>query len=67
MADAPTYRIVLRPLPDRTDPQGWRRLRAALKSMLRSYRLRCVTFERVTPADIAAADAAERDNKEVSI
>ena len=39
--DKTTHHIIVRPLPDDTDPQGWRRLRAWLKAGLRSYRLQC--------------------------
>jgi hypothetical protein len=69
MAKAPTYRIVIRPLPDVTghDPHGWHRLRACLKSMLRSYRIQCCTFETVTQDDIAAADEAVATGKEVVV
>ena len=38
----PEYQLRLRPLPDNTDPDGTRRLRAALKRLLRTHRLRCV-------------------------
>lgn len=36
------FTITIRALPDRTDPDGTRRLRAALKCLLRSYRLEVV-------------------------
>ncbi len=39
------YRLTLRPLPDPTDPAGHRRLRRALKCLLRSFRLRCERCE----------------------
>ena len=64
---APTYRLLVRPLPDATDPEGYRRLRALLKTMLRGYRIRCCSFEAVTTADVATADAAERSGKEASV
>lgn len=41
----PRYTLTLRPLPDKSDPAGVRRLRAALKALLRSYRLRCERCE----------------------
>lgn len=41
----PTYHLVLRPEPDKSDPRGIRRLRAFLKAALRGYRLRCVRVE----------------------
>ena len=47
MTDAPRYTLVLRPMPDRSDPDGIRRLRAVLKCLLRSYGMRC---ERCKPA-----------------
>lgn len=67
MKEAPTYRIVIRPLPDQADPQGWRRLRACLKSMLRAYAIRCCTFEAVTQDDITAADRAEAEGTEATV
>lgn len=67
MAEAPTYRIVIRPLPDQSDPQGWRRLRALCKAALRGYAIRVCTFEAVTQDDIAAADEAERTGTEASV
>lgn len=41
----PTYRLTLRPEPQTDDPRGIRRLRAAMKCLLRSFRLRCVDIE----------------------
>jgi hypothetical protein len=69
MANAPTHRIIIRPLPDLTgnDPQGWHRLRACLKAMLRSYRIQVCTFETVTQDDIAAADEAVATGTEVVV
>ena len=69
MANAPTHRIIIRPLPDLTgnDPQGWHRLRACVKAMLRSYRIQCLTFETVTADDLAAADKAEAEGVEVTV
>jgi hypothetical protein len=40
----PTYQLELRPLPDKSDPQGIRRLRILLKRLLRSHRMRCVAI-----------------------
>ena len=42
MSESPTYQLTLRPLPDKTDPEGIRRLRRVLKHSLRSCRMRCV-------------------------
>ncbi len=36
--------LTLRPLPDKSDPSGLRRLRRALKALLRSYGLRCTAI-----------------------
>jgi hypothetical protein len=41
------FKLTLRPEPDRTDPQGIRRLRRALKCLLRSFGLRCTDIEEV--------------------
>lgn len=41
------YTVTLRPVPRGDDPQGVRRLRAALKCLLRSFGLRCTS---VAPA-----------------
>lgn len=38
----PEYKLTLRPLPDKSDPAGIRRLRRALKCLLRSFGLQCV-------------------------
>jgi hypothetical protein len=38
----PEYRLTLRPLPDKSDPAGIRRLRRALKCLLRSFGLQCI-------------------------
>jgi hypothetical protein len=40
---APTYTLVLKPLNQADDPRGIRRLRAALKNLLRGYRLRVLS------------------------
>lgn len=40
--DRPEYRLTLRPLPDKSDPAGIRRLRRALKCLLRSFGLQCI-------------------------
>jgi len=39
------FRLVVRPLPQRDDPDGTKRLRRLLKAMLRGYGLRCVRIE----------------------
>jgi hypothetical protein len=36
------YHLTLRPVPDKTDPEGIRRLRRLLKLALRACGLRCV-------------------------
>lgn len=38
-----TFIVHLKPAPDPDDPQGHRRLRAALKALWRRYGLRCVS------------------------
>jgi hypothetical protein len=43
----PTYTLQLQPTPRPDDPEGTRRLRAALKCLLRSFGLRCVTIAKV--------------------
>lgn len=40
------YTVRLRPLADGGDPEGTRRLRAFLKTALRSFRLRCTGVKR---------------------
>ena len=37
------YTLTVTPLPDASDPKGVRRLRALLKRLLRSDRMRCVS------------------------
>lgn len=39
MVDRPTWQIELRPPNDPKDPDGTRRVRAALKQLLRSFQL----------------------------
>lgn len=41
------YQLTIRPLPDSTDPDGIRRLRWALKTLLRGYRLRTIYIREV--------------------
>lgn len=53
--DRPIYVLHLRPEPQADDPDGTRRLRAALKRLLRSYGLRCVRFD--SNAEPKAQDA----------
>jgi hypothetical protein len=40
----PTYQLELQPLPDKSDPQGIRRLRLLLKELLRCHRMRVVSI-----------------------
>lgn len=51
----PRFQILIEAQPQADDPDGNRRLRMALKSMLRRHGLRCVT---VMPATDPAVDAA---------
>jgi len=51
----PTFIIELEAQPDRTDPHGHRRLRIALKRLLRGVGLRCKRAEQV--GGVAATDA----------
>jgi hypothetical protein len=39
------FKLTLRPEPDKSDPAGIRRLRRALKCLLRSFGLRCVDIQ----------------------
>jgi len=55
------YKLILRPLPDRTDPAGVRRLRRALKRLLRGYGLRCVEVQRFAPPAAPAGHLADSD------
>jgi hypothetical protein len=48
-ASAPTYRLILKPIPNPADPGGIRRLRAILKRALRAYGLRCVSCVEIRP------------------
>lgn len=45
MSKQPEYVLRIRALPDASDPEAHRRLRALLKRMLRAYRLRCIAIE----------------------
>lgn len=46
------FNLRLQPLPDPSDPSGYRRLRKALKALLRTFRLRCVdATERAEPLE----------------
>jgi hypothetical protein len=45
LTNQPIFQVELRPLPRRDDPHGIRRLRAALKALLRRYGL-CVVSVR---------------------
>ncbi len=47
------FNITLEPLPDPSDPSGYRRLRQALKVLLRKFRLRCIdATERAEPLEL---------------
>ncbi len=62
MIDRPTYTLTLRPEPDPGDPDGIRRLRAALKRLLRCYGLRCIALApeaMPTAADAPAGHAGD--------
>ena len=48
----PEYTIRLRCQHDPTDPDGIRRLRAALKRLLRGYGLRCLECRPTVPPDL---------------
>ncbi len=39
------YTLTIHPTPDRSDPDGVRRLRRVLKSLLRAYGFRCERCE----------------------
>ena len=43
------YELTIRPLPEDGDPDGIRRLRWALKTLLRAYRLRTIRIREVAP------------------
>jgi hypothetical protein len=64
--DASTWTLVLRPVPRDDDPDGVRRVRAALKALLRSYGLRCVGIGGAesqvedTTADAPSGERGER-------
>lgn len=48
----PEFYLTLTPTPDPSDPTGLRRLRRALKALLRLYGLRCVEVsERAEPLE----------------
>jgi hypothetical protein len=47
-AETEAYRVTLRPLPDESDPKGVRRLRLALKVLLRRFGLKCTSVEEMT-------------------
>ena len=44
-SNQPSYQLTIRPLPDSSDPGGIRRLRRALKALVRSYGLRCTSIQ----------------------
>lgn len=41
----PEFLITLKVLPDNSDPEGYRRLRAFLKSARRAWRLQCTAIQ----------------------
>lgn len=41
----PVFVLTLRPTPRSDDPSGMKRLRSALKALLRCYSLRCVRID----------------------
>jgi hypothetical protein len=47
MSKPAAFCIVVRPLPDASDPAGYRRLRILLKRLLRSYRMHVVSIRPV--------------------
>ena len=50
----PEFLITLKVLPDGIDPEGYRRLRAFLKSAKRAWRLQCTA---IRPAAVPADNA----------
>ena len=56
----PEYTLRLRVPADATDQDGTRRLRAALKRLLRSYGLRCIAVEPAIPLSNAPAPVSVR-------
>lgn len=48
---ATQFMLTVEPLPQGDDPDGTRRLRSALKRLLRSYGLRCVAVTTASPTD----------------
>jgi hypothetical protein len=48
------YELRLRAIRRSDDPEGYRRLRLALKRMLRSFGLSCRTLRQLEPADAPA-------------
>ena len=67
MSSNPTFRLLVRPLPSEFDPSGYQRLKHLLKVMLRQFGIRAVTFEPVTPQDVAAADEADANGTEAGL
>lgn len=66
-----TYQLTLEAKPQVDDPDGARRIRMALKRLLRSFGLRCIRVEPVTKpvvTGVVAGTAARADaaNAEVS-
>jgi hypothetical protein len=53
------FAIVVSPLPDARDPQGYRRLRLGVRALLRRFRLRCIDMHAVEAFDPDGAPNAE--------
>ena len=54
-----TFKLTLRPEGRCTEPEGFRRLKACLKSMLRSYGLRCTAV--VANGSLVTAEGVTRE------
>ena len=53
MSKPAKWLLHIRPEPDRNDEESYRRLRACLKTMLRSFGLRCVSITKPQTDDVA--------------
>lgn len=60
------YVLVLRPLPSGWRVSGEMRLRAALKTLLRGYGLRCVRVEPKAVAELSAGQPRPKSNRNES-
>ena len=49
----------VRPEPNESDPEGWRRLRAFLKCALRSYGIRCINITTPEGREVPAEDESK--------